>query len=156
METDIKVFIDGFKNKTGIDLAVYSVDGKMIEGQAHFPLQVLTDFDDLYQDEENDITLFFINYKTQKFIGCIQGVTEVEKNYALLIAELAKNSNFREVELTRSEFCKAILLGEVSYSQVVRYQKKYDMQDAPAFVLIVCADNRHNEIINVLKNYTKD
>ena len=59
------------------------------------------------------------------------------------------------MELSRSEFCKAVLTGEVNYSQVVRYQNKYEMEDAPAFVLIISAESKHGEIINVLKNYSE-
>lgn len=155
METDIRILIDGFKNKTGIALSVYDSEGNLVEGNENSPLSVVTDFEDLYQDDENFLTLFHIKYKSQNFIGHIEGSSRIERNYALLITEIAKNSNFKEVELSRSEFYKAILLGEVNYSQVVKYQNKYDMKDTPAFVLIILADSRHNEIINVLKNYSE-
>lgn len=155
MELDIRAFINGIKNKTGIDFGVYDSEGNFIEGKSEFPKTVDADFEDLYQDEERNVTLFSINYKNKSFIGCINGCSETERNYAILISELAQNSNLKEVELSRSEFCKAILTGDVNYTQVVRYQNKYEMKDAPAFVLIILADVRHGEIINVLKNYSE-
>lgn len=155
METDIRVFIKGIKEKTGIDLAIYDQEGNFVFGEEGFASSVSTDFEDLYQDEENNVTLFTVKYKSKNFIGVLNGVSEMEKNYAVLIGELAQNSNFKEVELSRSEFCKAILLGEVNYSQVLRYQKKYEMQDVPAFVLVISAESRHNDIMLVLKNYSE-
>lgn len=155
MEIDITVFIKGIKDKTGIDLAIYDHEGNFIAGQINKLGAIVTDFEDLYQDEENNITLFNVNYKSKRFIGAIKGVSETEKNYAVLIGELAKSSNFKEVELSRSEFCKSVLLGEVNYSQVLRYQKKYEMYDVPAFVLVITAEARHNDIMLVLKNYSE-
>ena len=59
--------------------------------------------------------------------------TGTQKNYAFLIGELAENSYFKESGLSRTEFCKAILLGETNYSQISRYMKKYAMKDIPSF-----------------------
>ncbi|MBQ8426909.1 MAG: hypothetical protein IJX16_04020, partial [Clostridia bacterium] len=80
METDIRAFINGIKNKTGIDLAVYDSDGNFIAGQSNFPKDVNNDFEDLYQDEENQLTLFSIKYKNKSFIGCLSGCSETERN----------------------------------------------------------------------------
>lgn len=155
MEADIRTFIKGIKDKTGIELGVFDSNGHYIAGNENLIQSISTDFEDLYQDEEKNITLFTIKYKGNDLIGCIQGASLVERNYSVLVGELAQKSNFKEVELSRSEFCKAILQSEVNYSQVVRYQKKYNMQDTPAFVLIVATETKFNDIISVLKNYSE-
>ena len=156
MDADIRIFINGIREKTGIDFAVYDSSGMLIVGDAKSWETVTTDFEGVYTDKVNNRTLFFIRYKSKEFIGCIDGADEVERNYAYLIGELAENSYFKESGLSRADFCKAILLGEANYSQIVRYQKKYNMKDMPAFVMIIIADSRHNEVINVLKNYSED
>lgn len=155
MDADIKIFINGIREKTGIDFSVYGEDGALIVGGADSLDSAPNDFEGVYVDYVNNRTLFQIKYKSKCFIGCVDGISEVERNYAYLIGELAENSYFKESGLSRSEFYKAIILGEANYSQILRYQKKYNMQDTPAFVLIVMAESRHNEVINVLKNYSE-
>ena len=155
MDADIKIFINGIREKTGIDFSVYAEDGALIVGGPDSLDSAPDDFEGVYVDYINNRTLFQIKYKSKGFIGCVDGISDVERNYAYLIGELAENSYFKESGLSRSEFYKAIILGEANYSQILRYQKKYNMQDTPAFVLIVVAESRHNEVINVLKNYSE-
>lgn len=156
MDADIKIFINGIREKTGIDFAVYGADGTLIVGDQSLGQTVPADFEDILTDTDNDRTLFNIKYKSKGFIGALKGVGETEKNYAYLIGELAENSYFKESGLSRSDFCRAILLGETNYSQVIRYQKKYGMKDMPAFVMVITATKMISEVVNVLKNYSED
>ncbi len=155
MDIDINLFINGIREKTGIDFSVYGEDGALIVSGVNAPKSVPTDFESVFLDTANGRTLFHIKYKNKNFIGCLDGATDVEKNYAHLIGELAENVFIKESGLSRTEFYKAILLGEINYSQILRHQKKYNVQDAPAFVMIVMAETRHNEVVNVLKNYSE-
>ena len=96
-------------------------------------------------DAKNDRTLFPISYKSKNFIGCLDGATKEQKNYAYLIGELAENSFFKESGLSRSDFFKAILFGEANHSQISRYMKKYGIKDVPSFVLLVNTNSEHVE-----------
>ncbi len=157
MDADIRIFINGIREKTGIDFAVYGADGTLIAGEEYSKEPIPVSFEDIVSDENNQRTLFNIKYKSKGFIGCIKGAGKTQSNYAFLIGELAENSYFKESGLSRVDFCKAILLGEANYSQIIRYQKKYGMRDMPAFVMIISAENRQlSEVINVLKNYSED
>ena len=131
MEADIKLFINGIKDKTGINFSVYGADGNIFYGEDGSPLTVPTNIEGITSYEKAGYTLFPIKYKNKSFIGRVDGVTEVEKNYAYLIAELAENSYFKEFGLSRTDFCKAILLGEANFSQINRYMSKYSMKDMP-------------------------
>ena len=154
MDADIRIFINGIREKTGIDFSVFSAGGEFVAGNGAFGDKVPVDFEGIKSFPNLNKTLFYIKYKSKCFIGCIEGVTETQKNYAFLIGELAENSYFKESGLSRSEFCKAILLGETNYSQISRYMKKYAMKDIPAFVMVVSVDNKNlEEVKNVLKNY---
>lgn len=157
MDADIKVFINGIREKTGIDFSVYGVNGEFIAGNKSLGENVPTDFDGVFSDKENNRTLFTVRYKNKCFIGCINGVGITEKNYAFLIGELAENSFFRESGLSRSDFVKAILLGEANYSQINRYMRKYDMVDMPGFVMIITVKPpAFQDVFNLLKNYVLD
>ncbi len=155
MDADIKFFINGIREKTGIEFSVYGVDGTFVSGTANTEKSVPTDIDGVVLDTVNNRTLFPIKYKNKFFIGRIEKAGVAEKNYAYLISELAENSFFKESGLSRSDFCKAILLGEANYSQISRYMKKYSMRDVPAFVMVVTLSDSMmlEDVTNVLKNY---
>lgn len=157
MEADIILFINGIKEKTGINFSVYGADGNIVCGEAGVSSTVSTDIEGITAMEKENCTLFPIKYKNKLFIGRVEGATEVEKNYAYLIAELAENSYFKEFGLSRADFCKAILLGEANYTQINRYMRKYSMKDMPAFVMVISiSSNMIGEVENILKNYSAD
>ena len=157
MDADIRFFINGIREKTGIDFSVYDAGGDFIAGCNKAALKVPTDFEGIFSDEQNNRTLFLIKYKSKCFIGSIDGAGETEKNYAYLIGELAENSYFKESGLSRSDFCKAILLGETNHSQISRYMRKYAMRDMPAFVMVVTTDaSKTAEVKEILNNYGSD
>ena len=154
MEADIKVFINGIREKTGIEFSVYDSQGEFIAGNGTVGDTAPTGFEGVWQDQEKNKTFFSIKYKSKSFIGSIDGITQAEKNYAYLIGELAENSFFKESGLSRAEFCNAILLGETNYSQIVRYMRKYNMRDTASFVMVIsCAPNFMLDVQNHLNAY---
>jgi len=154
MDADIRIFINGIREKTGIDFSVYDAGGDFIAGCKNAKANVPTGFEGIVSDTENDRTLFLIKYKSKCFIGSIDGAGLAERNYAYLIGELAENSYFKESGLSRSDFCKAILLGETNHSQISRYMRKYAMRDMPAFVMVITVPNGKTEVIKeIFKNY---
>ena len=154
MDADIRIFINGISEKTGIEFAVYDAGGDFVAGKGQIGDTVPTEFDGIYADEKLNKTLFYIKYKSKCFIGSIDGVGTAEKNYAFLIGELAENSFFKESGMSRSDFCKAILLGETSHTQISRYMRKYAMRDIPSFVMVVSVNAAAcEEVKNVLKTY---
>ncbi len=157
MEADIKIFINGIREKTGIELSVYGKDGNFIAGNGGEKNIVPTNIDGIYLDEKNNQTLFSIKYKSKYFVGRIDGADATSKNYAFLIGELAENSFFKESGLSRRDFVRAILFGETNYSQVNRYMLKYSIKDTPAFVMVVTvAPELLDDVRNVLYNYSSE
>ncbi len=154
METEIKGFINFIREKTGIDLSVYQSDGKFLAGNVDGRESVPTDFTGIKSAKEINKTLFLIKYKSKSLIGAIDGLGEIQNNYAFLIGELAENSFFRETGLTRAEFCKAILSGEASHTQISRYMRKFKMKDHPAFVMVISiTGERKDDVKSVLESY---
>ena len=157
MDADIRIFINGITEKTGIEFSVFDASGNFVAGAGKAGDVVPTDFDQIKQDQALNKTLFYIKYKSKCFIGSIDGVGAAEKNYAYLIGELAENSFFKESGLSRSDFCKAILLGETNHTQISRYMRKYSMKDMPSFVMVVGVQrNSYNDVKNLLNNYGSD
>ncbi len=157
MDADIKIFIGGIREKTGIELSIFGSDGNFIAGNGKEGEVVSTYIDGVYLDEKNNKTYFSIRYKSKFFIGRIEGADQTSKNYAYLIGELAENSYFKEFGLSRRDFIKAILFGEANYSQVNKYMRKYSMKNLPAFVMVVSAQNNLiDDVMNVLSNYSSE
>ena len=154
MDADIRLFINGIREKTGIEFSVYDAGGEFIAGKGKQGDTVPVGFEGVYADKNLNKTLFLIKYKSKCFIGGIDGIGQTENNYAYLIGELAENSFFKESGMSRSDFCKSILLGETSHTQITRYMRKYGMHDMPSFVLIVSMPMQYKEDVkNVLKTY---
>ena len=157
MDADIRIFINGISEKTGIDFSVYNADGDFIAGKGKIGDTVPVGFEGIYADKKLNKTLFYIKYKSKCFIGSIEGVSDTEKNYAFLIGELAENSFFKESGMSRSDFCKAILLGETNHTQIARYMRKYAMRDIPAFVMVIsCTYSAREDVKQVLNTYGSD
>ncbi len=154
MDADIRIFINGIREKTGIDFSVYNSDGDFIAGKGKIGDTVPVNFEGIYCDKGLNKTLFLIKYKSKSLIGSIDGIGVHEKNYAFLIGELAENSFFKETGMSRLDFCKAILLGETNQTQIIKYMRKYAMKDMPAFVTVVCVEERlREEVKSVLDTY---
>ncbi len=139
---DINVFVSSISQKTGINFSVYDLSGKLVAGvNTFFPKDNLN-FDTILIDSEKNLTFFNLKIRGKRHIACLFGTGEVQKNYAYLISEFAEAFFSKEAGLSRSEFLRAVLLGEISYSQTARYKKKFGVVDAPAFVMLATLDNK--------------
>ncbi len=157
MEKEIQKYIDAIKEKTGIGFAIYNAKGEFIVGDDFGLNKIDADFEGIVVDEENGVTMFAGNYGDKNFVGVIKGTSVAERNYATLISALAGNSTLKDFSLSKTEFLKALLFGEVSYSQVMRYQKQFKISELPAFVMIITANTKKlGEVINLLKTYSDE
>ncbi len=156
MDLDFKVFIKQIKEKTNIDLVVYSDSGDYVAGNADASSRVDA-VKGVVSDVVRNRTLFPMKYKGKIFVGAIAGAGRPERNYAVLVAELAENLFFKEPELTRADFYKSVLNGELNYSQLRKYTRKFAIPDAPSCVMIVGVETaRIDEVINHLRTYSDD
>lgn len=154
MNAEVKLFANGIKEKTGINFSVYDQNKILVFGENLALGELPTDFDGIIIDTEKNLTFFNLKFKNKKYVCVLLGSTEAQKNYAFLIGELAENSFSKDSEITRSEFLKSVLLGEMSYSRTIRYMKKYGFKDKPAFVMLAFCDNGlSNELVSVLNVY---
>ncbi len=157
MEADIKVFSASIKEKTGINFSVYKPNGELVVGNGVVYKNMPKFVHGIMVDSENDRTLFPLTYKSKNYIGCLEGATKEQKNYAYLISELAENSFFKESGLSKADFFKSILFGDANSSQISRYMKKYGIKDEPAFVLLINVESEHvDEIKDVLSTCAEE
>lgn len=157
MNTDIKNFIAGIREKTGFEFLVYQTDGESVleDAQKIDPSNVDLENQAVYQNDQS--TFFAFKFKGKDFIGKISGNGVAEKNYAYLISELAKSTAVKDLGLNKAEFCDSVLFGEANYAQIDRYMKKYGIKDSPVFVMIITTQPEVlKEVASLLNNFTAE
>ena len=153
---EIKGFLSGVSEKTGINFSVYQPTGELIYGVDSVP-EVPTDFDGVMIDTAKNLTFFNLKYKGGKYVCALFGAGEAQKNYARLIASLAETAFVKDTELTREEFMRSILFGEINYAQSAKYVKKFGFSDVSAFAMVVSVKVKYNaEVKNILNAYMTD
>ena len=145
MDMDIKFFINSIREKTGIECSVYTEGGEFIAGNNIEKINIPADFNEILVDENNKYVLFSIFYKGKKLIARIDGYGVAEKNYAHLLRELAENFFFKETSLSQADLFRAILLGEINKTQIIKNMHKFSIKDAPAFVMLIDVESSHLE-----------
>ena len=154
MNTDIKLFTEGLRAKTGINFSVYDMSGELVSGTENGTDKVPVDFEGIVVDTQKNLTYFNLKFKGKRYVAVLFGASKAEMNYAFLISELAENSFSKDTGLNREEFLRAVLLGDVNFSQTVRYVKKFSVPDTPAFVMVVAVKPKSSsDVRNILRTY---
>ena len=153
MNAELISFVKDIAEKTGINFSVYSDKGELVAGKTlDFDLSI-EKIDEVKIDNENNCTIFPILYKGRTFNCVLEGNTIVQKNYALLITQLAENYFSKEYGLKEEDFYKAVLFGEINPTQINKYMHKYSLKDLPCFVMLINVEpQRIKECENFLTN----
>lgn len=158
MDSELSLLINSIKEKTGINVSVYSESLKYFittDGKTEVPLPSKPDFEGIFADEKQGKTYFRLKYRNAKLVGVVDGVNETSKNYAYLLLNLIENSSNKDLQLSQSEYLKNILLGDCNRPQILKYMRKYGVPQLNCFVMVVSGrDNGNSEIINVLSNFS--
>lgn len=156
MKNTVTDFINLIKEKTGIAISVYDSAGASVQKSALAPEKV-DPVNEVTLNEDGGYTLFPIKIGAQSFVAHISGVEGFNVKFALLIKELADGFNNKSVELTKKEFYKSLILGELSQGVIAKYLKKYSIPNKKCFVFIVCADiSKMADVLSVLENYVNE
>ena len=79
MNSDLVFFINGIKEKTGIDVYCYDEKGKHIYGDKKEDILVPKELD-VFSDKDNNRTIFWVKIKSKKYI-----CANFEKNVKYLL-----------------------------------------------------------------------
>ncbi len=157
MDSELSLLINSIKEKTGIDIVVFSESMKFFASTNQDIVSInksLPNFDGTYIDGIGEKTYFKLKYRNAQLTGMINGVSSESKNYAYLIKNVIENSSNKELQLSQSEYLKSILLGELNRPQIQKYMRKYNVPDLSCFVMVVaCKGSKNAEVLNVLNNF---
>lgn len=157
MDKDLIAFQKELKEKAFIDLTVYDANGNFLCGDGHKNEKIKASFQDIeFRCSENK-SYFRFNYKSDEFIGKIDGVGEQVDKIVRLIRSLAEKSFYKGVSLSKEEFFKKILLGELSYYQINDYIQENVIEDGELCAMLISSrEGRCDEVLEVLNTYTLD
>ncbi|MBO5479696.1 MAG: helix-turn-helix domain-containing protein [Clostridia bacterium] len=144
--TDLQKSIKEIAQKLGITLTYYPEKSKPTD----VPVCEKT-FEGVTDD--GSYTFFRFTFKGVGYIGAIEGVGEVERNYAALLPTYIESFNERENELSKTEFLKKILLGECSSMGVYKYATKFSVRGSSCFALVLRVPKMMEETLAVIEQY---
>ncbi len=154
MYSDLKKSIQTVYQKTGVDVFLFSPEGKFLFSAAgERPFFELRAFTGVVQDERGGVTFFKVMYRGAEYTCAIKGTGTVEKNYACFLSDAIENAAGKALNLPRSEFVRRILLGECSADDVQTYAIKYSVPDLSCFALAISSDVKVNDLTSFLTQY---
>ena len=154
MVSDLKKSIQSVYQKTGVDVFLFSPEGKFLFSAAgEKPLFEARAFTGVMQDDAAGVTFFKVLYRGAEYVCAVKGAGAVEKNYAVFLSDAIENSAGKTLNLPRSEFIRRILLGECSADDVQTYAIKYSVPESPCFALAVSSDLKAGELMSFLTQY---
>ncbi len=105
------------------------------------------------QTDDGEYTYFRFLYRNAGYVGVLKGVEETQKNYATLLPSYIESFADKEVELSKSERLKRILLGETSLRSIYKYATKYSVRGMGCFVIALEIPKLMEEALSVLEQY---
>lgn len=162
MKATLKNVVNNLKQKTGIDLDVYDMLGEKVASTGGVPSYKygnysLSDFNEgIIADQNCAVTYFSISSGHTNLIGVLAGTDATSRNYAYMLSALIENALLRsDMNLSRTDNFKSILLNEATKEQVQRFVSKYSVPTLPCYVLAVCAGkDRQGEVLNLLSQFS--
>ncbi len=159
MEKELFGILQALKGKTDIDIAVVSENG-VIEANTYgryveFPS---LDFSKIvlepYCDANLNKTFFAFTFNNTRFFGLIDGVSQIQKNYAILITSFIENSQLKTLDVSYEEQYLSIILGDMPKSKILQFQQKYSVPKKNCYcILFKSSKNDADEVKNFLNDY---
>ena len=152
MYSELKTSIQSVYQKTGIDVFLFSPEGKFLFSAAgEKPPFAFRRFGGVLQAD--GATFFKVLHRGAEYVCAIQGTGPVEKNYAVFLSDAIENTAGKSLNLPRGEFIRRILLGECSADDVQTYAIKYSVPESPCFALAISSDLKAGELMSFLTQY---
>ena len=158
MNRELVLLLKSLKSKTGIAVDVYSLSFVYLfsTGDKKIDFVYSGEVTDGLQDKKQNVTLFRFRFKNDLFYGVVSGSSEVERNYAMFICgHIENSSNQHDDNLSKAEFLRNIVLGDCSGMQIVKFMRKFNVPNAPCYVLVInTVKPQTQEVLEFLESYT--
>lgn len=155
MHREVSKILKTVYENTGIDVLLYAPNGTFIAsatGRTNFR-PIKAPFDSVYADTDMHRTHFKLFYRAERMIGEIDGDGAVAANYAYMLSNLIENMANREINLSKDEYTKRILLGDCGGAEIHKFKIKYAVPELPFYVLAVRSSQKISEVLNLSTQY---
>lgn len=156
MEKEILTFLGELKAKTRIDFSFYNLNGDKVFGDGDGGDDVNLSFEGVFSDDKRNRTLFRVKIKNSEYVGEIHGAEDVGKNYAFLLSSLIERTFGKNASLSREDFYKALILGELALSDVGKYMRKYSVGEGACCAMIIASDRDSAGVRDAVDAYVED
>ena len=152
MKKQLTSFINGIKDKTGVEFAVFDLSGQYLAGRVTQGERAPSNLDGVFQDKSADKTYFPITFNGQKVIARLIGSSQMERSYCAFINELA--SKRKQTADSRLDFFQTLLFGSLTPSKIKELSNKFKVSDKPLFALIInFPKNKRTQVQEFLDDY---
>lgn len=144
--TELDKIIKQIKEKTGVELYYYAEKTQ----PANLPV-----CDKQFEGVTDDGTHTFFRFlhRNVGYIGVLDGATETQRNYALLLPSYIESFAEKDGEVSKTEHLKRILLGECSSMSIYKYVTKFSVKDSACFATVLRVPKLMKEALAVLEQY---
>ncbi len=151
---ELKLLVENLRERTGVQLALFNENNVCVAGVAGTSEKIDPNLNGFFLDKVNGRTLFTVEFKNKKYIGRISGCGTAEENYGVLIKQLMENYSVKDVNMSRQEFNKAILLGKINYSQLRSFENKFSIPEIPCFAMVVnLLNGKADDVVELAKSF---
>ncbi len=159
MQRELLRILTAIKEKTGINVSILSIDKGVdvstFSDYFKIPEKHLKSLKEIYIDKDEVKTYFNFTFMGVKFIGCIEGSSEVSLNYAIFIKDYIENNEVKQLDLSYDEEYLSIILGDSSKSRTAHFITKYSISKSSVLCMVVKSNKEKAEdICEFLKDYT--
>lgn len=154
MIADIKSYIGQIESNVNIRFSIFTENGKFIYGDPEDKNFIK----EYIQGSKNPFcsgnTFFAFSFNNLAYLGVIKGEGKEQQNYAFLLRELFEGYSSRSAVLSKEEFFKALVLGELDVVRIRKYLKKYDVEDKGIYAILLSSKNKAKEVLEIAENYS--
>ena len=107
--------------------------------------------------EEDGKAFFPFVFMGKEYVGVIGEYAGEKKALAYLIANLAERTAPISSQISKEDFFRMAILGEISHFQIEKNAKKFQVPEKPFSVMLISATKGSVlDVVNVIENYSND
>ena len=103
--------------------------------------------------DDGKYTFFRFMHRNRGYIGVLEGVSPVERNYAALLPSYIEGFSEVQTDLSKTEYLKRILSGECSSMGIYKYATKYSVRGVACFTIVLRVPKLMKETLALLEQY---
>ena len=143
---ELKKIVKETAEKLGVSFTYYEEKKKPTDAPVcEKPFEGVTD--------DGEYTFFRFLFKGVGYIGVLEGATQREQNYATLLPAYIESFVDREMDLSKTEYLKRILLGECSSLGIYKYASKFSVREVSCYALAIRVPKVLEETISLIEQY---